>query len=514
MKRKFISVVLAAVMALALAMPAFAASGAEMEAADELYSMGLFKGTGSGFELDKTATRQEAMVMLVRLLGKERTALTGSYSHPFGDVSAWADDYVGYCYQKKLASGYTATRFGGGDTVTVAQYLTFVLRVLGYSPSSGDFIWYSPWSLAEKTGLISSSFVRSANAACTRGSMALISDNALKARLKGTSESLGDYLKSASSASPAVLSSTEIARRCTGAVFYLETYYDIDCTTQYGSASGFFISADGVAVTNYHAIKNLFGAKATLISGETYPVVGVISADVERDLAVIKVSMTAESGNRISKFPYLTLGRSALVEEGNSVYAIGSPLSQSNTMTAGIVSNAYRVVNSSLPYIQVSAATSLGSSGGPLLNDEGKVVGVCSAKFTAGDDMSLCVPIDALMSLSKTGTVYSLYDFAQKQGGVVRDTLCGITPANSEVTVQAGQTVSVVVSTDCVSDFMMSYDTSDQSVALAKWGEQLSKTSCTLLIYGVQAGTASVSLKFLSGYGNPDATAVITVHVV
>ena len=112
----------------------------------------------------------------------------------------------------------------------------------------------------------------------------------------------------------------------------MTTYVDTDCKTQYGSASGFFISADGVAVTNYHAIRDHYGAKATLVSGETYPVLGVISADPARDLAVIRIGRTAESGGTIAKFPYLTLGRSALVEEGDTVYAIGSPLAQSNTM--------------------------------------------------------------------------------------------------------------------------------------------------------------------------------------
>lgn len=81
MKRKLCSLVLAGVLTLVLALPASAAASAEMEAANDLYSMGLLKGTGEGFELDRTATRQEAMVMLVKLLAKEKTALTGSYTH-------------------------------------------------------------------------------------------------------------------------------------------------------------------------------------------------------------------------------------------------------------------------------------------------------------------------------------------------------------------------------------------------------------------------------------------------
>lgn len=514
MKRKLVSIILAAVMAAALVIPASAATSAEMEAADDLYSLGLLKGTGEGFELDRGATRQEAMVMIVKLLGRERTALGASWSHPFKDVDAWADDYVGYCWQKKLVSGYDATHFGGSDYVTDAQYLTFVLRVLGYSPAKGDFKWSSPWALAQKLGLISASFSHSANAVCSRGTMALITDNALRASFKNGSGTLGDYLKAAEKNAPTPLTSTQIARKCSGAVFYMTTYVDTDCKTQYGSASGFFISADGVAVTNYHAIAKHLGAKVTLVSGETYPVLGVISADKDRDLAVIKVGMTAESGNTITKFPYLELGRSALVSEGDAVYAIGSPLSQSNTMTGGLVSNISRVVDGSQPYIQTSAATTVGSSGGALLNDQGQVVGVCTAIFNGGDDMTLCVPIDALMKLSKTGSALSLYDFDQKESAVVRDTYCSIKAGSYDVTVKAGEAGGVVVSTDCVSDFYIGYACADENVAACQWGTRIDKFSSTLLIFGLKPGTTSITLSFLSGYGNPDARAVITVHVI
>ena len=65
-------------------------------------------------------------------------------------------------------------------------------------------------------------------------------------------------------------------------------------------------------------------------------------------LAVGVLLMTAESGNTITKFPYLQLGRSALTEEGDTVYAIGSPLSQSNTMTSGIISNTCRILTAVL----------------------------------------------------------------------------------------------------------------------------------------------------------------------
>ena len=106
--------------------------------ANELYSVGLFKGTGTKpdgtpeFSLNRAPTRVEALVMLVRLLGKEDEALDGQWNNPFTDVPDWADKYIGYAYEKGLTKGVSATSYGTGNA-TMQQYLTFVLRALGYS---------------------------------------------------------------------------------------------------------------------------------------------------------------------------------------------------------------------------------------------------------------------------------------------------------------------------------------------------------------------------------------------
>ena len=63
--------------------------------------------------MDRAPTRQEAVVMLVRLLGQEKTAQNGAYQHPFTDVASWASPYVGYAYQNGLAQGIGVTTFGG-----------------------------------------------------------------------------------------------------------------------------------------------------------------------------------------------------------------------------------------------------------------------------------------------------------------------------------------------------------------------------------------------------------------
>ena len=111
--------------------------------ADALYKLDLFRGTDYGYELPRPATRVESLVMLIRLLGEENAALGYKGArHPFSDVPAWAEKYVSYAYSKKYTNGMSASRFGSTDYVKKEQYLTFVLRALGYDDKTGgDFTW-------------------------------------------------------------------------------------------------------------------------------------------------------------------------------------------------------------------------------------------------------------------------------------------------------------------------------------------------------------------------------------
>ena len=108
--------------------------------ADRLNALGLFKGDGTGYALTREGSRLEALVMLIRLLGKEETALSGSWKHPFTDVPEWADKYVGYAYETGLTKGVSETQFGTG-TASAQMYFTFILRTLGKT-DDGDFKVY------------------------------------------------------------------------------------------------------------------------------------------------------------------------------------------------------------------------------------------------------------------------------------------------------------------------------------------------------------------------------------
>lgn len=137
-----------------LAYPAQAAEVTQHQTeAEKLNLMGLLLGTDHGFELDRTPTRVQGAVMLVRLLGKEEEARVSSFSHPFADVPDWADSYVGYLYAHKLTNGTGPAAFTPDSPLSAAQYMTFILRALGYDDQAGDFTWQSSLDLAVRIGL-------------------------------------------------------------------------------------------------------------------------------------------------------------------------------------------------------------------------------------------------------------------------------------------------------------------------------------------------------------------------
>ena len=153
MKRKM-RMVLASVLAVAsLAMSAGAAS--YDNCADRLSDLGLFQGTGDGYELDRAPTRAEAATMLVRLLGAEAEAQELEYTAPFTDLSDWQKPYVQYLYDNGLTNGATATTFEPEGACSAQMYTTFLLRALGYSDAAGgDFTYTGAVDFGKSIGLV------------------------------------------------------------------------------------------------------------------------------------------------------------------------------------------------------------------------------------------------------------------------------------------------------------------------------------------------------------------------
>lgn len=153
MKRFAKAMLVTVVLAALLAVSAFAADFTHC--ADALKDLGLFKGTGSGYELDRAPTRAEAATMLVRLLGKEAEARELTYSAPFDDVADWAKPYVQYLYDNGLTKGQGGGKFGSASLCTAQQYATFLLRALGYEDSEGgDFTYADAIAFATEKGVV------------------------------------------------------------------------------------------------------------------------------------------------------------------------------------------------------------------------------------------------------------------------------------------------------------------------------------------------------------------------
>lgn len=195
MRKKLLSACLSLVLILSfIPTIAHAASGEATAAANALYELGLFNGTGKDekgnpiFDLDRTPTRYEAVTMLVRLLGKASEAESNTYNTPFTDVVAWARPYVGYAYANKLTSGTSGTTYGGAENITASQYLTFVLRALGYD-SGIDFQWNKAWELSDKIGLTNGQY-NTSTTNFTRGDVAFISYRVLSCKIKNSDQTL------------------------------------------------------------------------------------------------------------------------------------------------------------------------------------------------------------------------------------------------------------------------------------------------------------------------------------
>ncbi len=145
--------------------------------------------------------------------------------------------------------------------------------------------------------------------------------------------------------------------------------------------SGFVIQPDGVIVTNYHVMRGAGAAEVRFPQGKRYSSVTALAADAEHDLAILKIS-----AQDLDTLPLAA----TIPPVGSKVIVIGAPRGLDFTVTEGIVS-AKRVLEGHA-WIQMSAAISPGSSGGPVLDAHGNVIGVTTAYRTDGQALNFAVP--------------------------------------------------------------------------------------------------------------------------
>ena len=173
-------------------------------------------------------------------------------------------------------------------------------------------------------------------------------------------------------------------------------------STQQATGSGFIVSSDGVIFTNDHVIEGASKVEVTLTDGRTLEAT-VTDTDATHDFAVLKVDAT--------DLPTVTLGNSSDLQLGQSVVAIGYALGLEGgpSVTSGIISSLERTVQAQDPNVaggvrtyenvlQTSAAINPGNSGGPLVDLEGRVVGISTAGVSSADNIGFAISIDAARS--------------------------------------------------------------------------------------------------------------------
>ncbi|MCL2391040.1 MAG: trypsin-like peptidase domain-containing protein [Oscillospiraceae bacterium] len=372
-----------------------------------------------------------------------------TYQGGFSDVpsSAWFYSSVRSVYERGIIDGRSAGTFDPQGQITIAETIKIAALIhRGFHTASMEFPggapWYAPYlDYAQRNGIRINAF-RNFNAPITRADFAVIMASALpdealtpinritdgaipdvserfsygtavyllyRAGVLTGSDDDGTFFpgRTLTRAEAAAivdrmidadsrifmtrdvpLTPEQIYLKVSPAVFLIQVLDENEEVVKTGS--GFFISDDGLAVTNHHVIVGATSLRITLYDGEVLDAAGLYDFDRFDDTALIRISGEGFSYLEIADAPPRT---------GATVYALGSPLGLQASFSRGIVSQALRVVEG-MTFIQLDAAISTGSSGGALLDVYGRVVGVTTATLPGAQNINLAVPIELFTSLS------------------------------------------------------------------------------------------------------------------
>ncbi len=167
--------------------------------------------------------------------------------------------------------------------------------------------------------------------------------------------------------------------------------------TKVGGASGFIVSSDGYILTSNHVVSDQDASYSAILEPTRKYPVKILSRDPLNDIAILKIEG--------EKFPFLELGNSSKIKLGEKVIAVGNPLGEFyDTISAGIISGLSRLINARgsgiekttrlKGLIQTDAAINPGNSGGPLINMEGKAIGINTAMVAGAQNLGFAIPIN------------------------------------------------------------------------------------------------------------------------
>lgn len=172
--------------------------------------------------------------------------------------------------------------------------------------------------------------------------------------------------------------------------FTAEIHIYNDAGRESGIATGFFVTEDGILITNYHVIENARYIRIKTQDGSVYDVTSVLGYDKAKDIAILLTDATDTA---------FALTAAGDVRVGDSVYVLGSTLGLTGTFTNGMVSAVDRVLDekhNGVGYLQITAPIAKGNSGGPVLNDAGNVVGIASMSEDSAQNLNFAIPIEEI----------------------------------------------------------------------------------------------------------------------
>ena len=299
------------------------------------------------------------------------------------------------------------------------------------------------------------------------------------------------------------LTASEISDRVAPSVFYIEVYDEkSNCM---GSGSGFFISSDGAAVTNYHVIEDTAYALIRTIDGDIFGVTNIIAYDAGLDVAIIKVDkMSMKEGKYIDGFPCVTMADSDKIKAGQTVYAIGSPDGLENTISDGIISNANRKIGENT-FIQTTAAIYHGSSGGALIDEYGEVLGITSRGIPEAENVGFAIPINIIKMFDVNAEGISYAEFATGNNAFTLE----IYPEVIEL--EVGQYGEILVYAEGKGDWSIYWETEYDYLINCEWGEWSKEYDgiIPLTITGIREGVATVTVYSDVDFKGKDITVYI-----
>jgi len=181
----------------------------------------------------------------------------------------------------------------------------------------------------------------------------------------------------------------KIVKRIMPSTVVIMTYDEEEKNIAQGS--GFFINQKGDILTNWHVLQKANSAKVKTAEGKVYPITKIIAEDREGDIIQVSVDIPLED-------IYPLKVSNSIPEVGEKVIVVGNPLGFEQTVTDGIIS-AVREIPVFGKIIQISAPVSPGSSGSPVVNAKGEVIGIASFQIAEGQNLNFAVPGERILKL-------------------------------------------------------------------------------------------------------------------